>query len=230
MRHIAIAVVLLIMAALVFPGCGNSTEDTPAEALTESKTGPAKQTARIMAAPLVTTGPAKQTARIKAGPPIAKGEPVGNYSSSSRLGQIDRMAQQLRASGALLQNKFKGSGKALSDKYMKDFPDDEYTPHVLFVCGLIDYWHRPEMAISQFEVVLEKYPDHMRAPRARLYLCTLYEMVGNWEKAASVWGHVVKKHAESEDIDEFKVRQRIANRKLEFMKTGKRPSLAELSK
>ncbi|MFC1735776.1 tol-pal system YbgF family protein [Candidatus Hydrogenedentota bacterium] len=149
----------------------------------------------------------------------------------TRYDRINHIANWLRGGGALAGAKsvYEGSGSYWAEKYIQDYPNDEYIPDVLFLAGVRDYIRFPNLAAHHFENIINKYPDHKRVKRSRLYLPTVYEMMGEWAKAAHAWQKVLTLYPDSTDIDEFQDRYEIAKRRAELEKGVKTP-LAELLK
>ncbi|MFC1736760.1 tol-pal system YbgF family protein [Candidatus Hydrogenedentota bacterium] len=146
----------------------------------------------------------------------------------TRYDRISQIANRLKGAGASRNVSKSGfHGKLMADEYIRDFPNDEYIPDALFLGGLIDYFSLPDVSAESFAIIVEKYPDHHRSHRARLYLPTLYEMMGQWEEAADAWQEVVTRYADSADIDEFRNRYKIAKARADFS-VGKKLPLTEL--
>ena len=85
---------------------------------------------------------------------------------------------------------------ALLDAQIKASQQSEYLPRFLYLkAQLLHKWmNKPDLALSQFQGLLAKYPDHEITPSIQLGIALIYMDQANYDKARELLTAITEKH------------------------------------
>jgi tol-pal system protein YbgF len=78
-------------------------------------------------------------------------------------------------------------------RYLRDYPNGKYTASSHYWLGKIySYQGQPDLAISEYNTVITKFPKDPKMPNALLDLGIAYDEAGDWEQAKAQLNKVIK--------------------------------------
>ncbi|ASK34624.1 tol-pal system protein YbgF [Alloalcanivorax mobilis] len=116
--------------------------------------------------------------------------------------EADRAAYSA-AKGKLLERDFDAAASAF-ESYLKDYPQGQFRAHAHFWLGEV-YSNQKQPQLSkarqQFQAVLDKYPNHGKAPTSLYKLASLDARAGNTAQAKVALNQLVKQFPDSSEAE-----------------------------